>query len=163
MFERKVDQLTRSGIFLQTFDNATLAAKAVGKKFSANISATCRGERKSSFGYCWRYSPQPDLEGEEWRTHPTLNLNVSTAGRIENKRGRRTYGSSARNGYMNYMEKGKSTGVHRLVAQTFMPEQISEVVHHLDRNRSNNLLSNLEWTTQRKNVQAYHALIPKLY
>ena len=158
-----MDQFTLSGEYVATFNNASFAARALGKKYGANISATCLRKRKSCFGYNWKYTPQPDIDNEVWLHHPTISVKVSNKGRIENKNGRRTFGSKATNGYMNYMENGKSIGVHRLIAMTFLSETISEVVHHKDRNRSNNLLENLEWTTQKKNVQAYHSLIPKLY
>lgn len=42
--------------------------------------------------------------------------------------------------------------VHRLVAQTFMPvDDPTLVVDHLDCDKSNNALNNLEWVTSREN------------
>ncbi len=44
--------------------------------------------------------------------------------------------------------------VHRLVASAFMPNpEDKEIVNHLDRNRKNNCLSNLEWATASENVR----------
>ena len=161
MFERAVQQLDQDGNVLATYPNATRAAGAHGKRLAVNISATCNGKRKSAFGFGWRHEPQPDLIGEIWNKHPTLDIKLSNLGRLENSRGRRTYGSSARNGYMNYMEKRKSYGIHRLVFQAFNPNAIFEVVHHLNRIRNDNRLVNLEGCTQKENIQAYHDLIPK--
>lgn len=44
--------------------------------------------------------------------------------------------------------------VHRLVAEVFLPRIPGcDVVNHLDFDKSNNAASNLEWTTQKGNVQ----------
>lgn len=52
--------------------------------------------------------------------------------------------------------------VHRLVAEAFLgaPSDCNEV-NHLDGDKSNNHISNLEWTTHSKNLQ--HAVANGLY
>lgn len=48
----------------------------------------------------------------------------------------------------------KKKGVHRLVAETFLPNPHNYTdVHHKDENPSNNSLSNLEWCSHKKNVR----------
>jgi len=163
MFERSVQQFDLSNNLINTYRNATYAAQAINVKLATNISACCRGHRKTAFGFIWKYEPQPDLLNEEWKCHPVLNVKLSNMGRLENSKGRRTCGSSAKNGYMNYMEKGRSYGIHRLVFETFNPNIKFEVVHHLNRIRSDNRLVNLQGCSQKENIQAYHDLIPKLY
>jgi len=163
MFERAIEQRDLNNQLINTFPNATFAAKSIGKNLSVNISACCRGRRKTAFGFIWCYQKQPDLPDEIWKPHPTLNISLSNKGRLENSKGRRTYGSSAKNGYKNYMHQRRSYGIHRLIYETFFPEISFEVVHHLNRNRSDNCLENLKGCTQRENIQAYHDLIPKLY
>lgn len=56
-----------------------------------------------------------------------------------------------------YLENGKriQRNVHRLVAETFIPGDHSLEVNHIDLNKSNNAVSNLEWLTQQEN--ALHA------
>ncbi len=50
--------------------------------------------------------------------------------------------------------KEKSYLVHRLVAETFIPEHFT--VNHKDGNKSNNTVDNLEWVTQKENnIHAY--------
>lgn len=48
--------------------------------------------------------------------------------------------------------KGNSQMIHRLVAKTFLPYSDGLVVNHIDENKLNNCLDNLEWCTQRENV-----------
>lgn len=49
--------------------------------------------------------------------------------------------------------KRKQYSVHRLVAETFIPNPKEyKVVHHLDYNTFNNKVENLKWCTQKENV-----------
>lgn len=60
------------------------------------------------------------------------------------------------NGYWHvnlYNKKCHTVSVHRIVAKAFINgESDNLVVNHIDGNRLNNNLSNLEWVTQRGNV-----------
>jgi len=58
------------------------------------------------------------------------------------------------NGYFRVKIKDKSYYIHRLVAQTYLPNpENKETVNHLDGNKANNMLCNLEWATRSENVQ----------
>lgn len=64
-------------------------------------------------------------------------------------------------GYMQvvlFLEgKKKNARVHRLVAQAFLPNPNNlPQINHLDKNKKNNHLSNLEWCTNQENCE--HAL-----
>lgn len=49
--------------------------------------------------------------------------------------------------------KPKGFRVHRLVAQAFIPNpNCKPYINHIDGNRSNNVVTNLEWCTQKENV-----------
>lgn len=50
--------------------------------------------------------------------------------------------------------KAKWLQVHRLVALAFLPQPAGcNVVNHIDNNPANNCVDNLEWTTQKGNIQ----------
>ena len=50
--------------------------------------------------------------------------------------------------------------VHRLVAETFIPNpRIEPVVNHMDCNKKNNSVSNLEWTSYSGNTQYHYAAV----
>lgn len=64
------------------------------------------------------------------------------------------------NGYYGVSMKNKEKhitqfqAVHRMVAETFIPNPARfKVVNHLDNNRFNNRVDNLEWTTQSENLK----------
>lgn len=49
--------------------------------------------------------------------------------------------------------KRKNLYIHRLVAETFVPRTRGcEQVNHIDENKDNNVVSNLEWVTAKQNV-----------
>lgn len=53
--------------------------------------------------------------------------------------------------------KMKHHKIHRLVAEAFIPQnnETKETVNHKDYNKSNNRVDNLEWLSNRENVQDY--------
>lgn len=62
--------------------------------------------------------------------------------------------SKQSSGYITVTISGKTKYVHRLVAQTFIPNPENKPeVNHLDGDKSNNAVSNLEWVTPSENVR----------
>ncbi len=97
---------------------------------------------------------------EEWRSvsdYPTYQ--VSNLGRVRNSStGNILKNTIDTNGYhiMTLYQTGrkKKHSVHRLVAQEFIPNPENKLfVDHIDRNKTNNTISNLRWCTHTKNTR----------
>lgn len=55
--------------------------------------------------------------------------------------------------YVVLLSDGKNHFIHRLMAKTFLPGPEKPHVNHLDGNKQNNSLTNLEWATPSENSQ----------
>jgi len=78
---------------------------------------------------------------------------ISSLGRIKNKKGKILKQSDNGKGYKKVSLSGIGQKyIHRLVAQYFLtnPEN-KRTVNHIDGNKSNNNVSNLEWATYSEN------------
>lgn len=130
------------------YASSTVAAKELGLE-ATNITAVLKGRLQHIKNLKFEYIPQPDLDGEIWKEHPILGINVSTMGRITTHRGVKTFGCLESNGYMKLNIKGKRFHAHRVVAETFIENEAnSSFVCHIDHNRSNNKMSNLKWMSR---------------
>lgn len=65
--------------------------------------------------------------------------------------------SPINNGYLRAKLLGKDYLVHRLVAEAYLPnpDNLSDV-DHLDGNRTNNCINNLEWVSHETNIRRAH-------
>lgn len=93
-----------------------------------------------------------DIEGYEGL------YKVSNFGRVK----RVTTGRILKNGknrggylYVNLCKQGVTSNkrIHRLVAQAFIPNpENKQDINHIDEDKTNNIVSNLEWTTRKENL-----------
>jgi len=159
-FSHFVDQFTKEGVFVKRWNSCTTAAKYF-KTSQGNISNAARGERNFAQGFII----ENENENEVWREHPVHGFRVSNIGRVEINNTVRSFGQAEYNGYKRIRistPKGrKNFVVHRLIAETFLAVEKAtkdiecdgkSQVNHIDHNRSNNNINNLEWVTPSENI-----------
>lgn len=126
----------------------------------AGISCAMRGVYKSSYNFKWSMEEQKHLDNEIWKNvvingEPVDNYYVSNLGRFKNYKGiiMENY-KPHHSGYIYLRVNIEKYALHRLVAWTFIdnPEN-KPVVNHIDGNKTNNAVSNLEWCTIKENNQ----------
>lgn len=129
-----------------------------GKKERLNIKELYR----TAFGKEFCFDTIDNIQGEIWKEIPNTNGKyfASSEGRIKsycgyNAKILKTYEQNK--GYLEVKINGKNQKVHRLVALSFLcyQEQKEIVVHHKDKNRKNNKLSNLELLTVEQHIQKH--------
>ena len=101
------------------------------------------------------FFPSIKLDIERWRFNEQAQLYVSNKGRVRRKNGTLIEFKVRRdNGYISvYTKESGFWSVHQLVAQTWIPnsDPTKNTVDHLDHNKRNNRVENLEWCTVTEN------------
>ncbi len=135
-----------------------------GNNIKTKICAVTRGKRITAFGYKWEYdnSNENKYENEEWRDIPsdiidgTKGYKISNYGRLKNSTGKITEGYNHESGYL-WVSAPKQYLLHRLVAKVFIPNPDNkQQVNHIDGNKKNAHVNNLEWVTNQENSQHAH-------
>lgn len=79
---------------------------------------------------------------------------VKEDGSVYKKGSKKAYLTKTGNGYLFIKCKFGNILVHRAVAMAYLENKYDYlVVHHIDGDKMNNHVSNLMWTTQRRNVR----------
>lgn len=126
------------------------------------------GQRKKN-GFIWQYEIQPLLNNEIFKKLELFReyyIEVSNKGRVkQRKSGKIWLGSKRPDNYYCVRYNDKGFKVHRLVAETFLKEELDKLiknsriskdkleVDHIDGNNSNNCVENLRWTTRNEHMK----------
>jgi hypothetical protein len=83
------------------------------------------------------------------------NYEVNNHGQVRNKLTRKILKPcNTGNGYLRVDLNDRHVSIHRVVAKTFFDYDIMDLqVNHLDGNKKNNFIGNLEWTTSLENMR----------
>lgn len=98
------------------------------------------------------------IDIERWKWNPDFELYVSNKGHFMTRDKRLMPLVTTKRGYLKvycYGITNKNIAAHRAVLLTWRPNSDAEnlTVDHLDHNKRNNALSNLEWVTQEENFR----------
>jgi hypothetical protein len=156
----------QSGERLEKYNSIDLASKWIlDKELSTNlnsvkssISCSIRGLYKSSFGFEWELDKGYSFDNENWKeinieNQDTKGYYISSLGRFKNRKGViMTEYKPHHSGYIYLRVNIKKYALHRLVALTFIENlENKPFVNHIDGNKLNNKVDNLEFVTCSEN------------
>ena len=93
-----------------------------------------------------------------WKQYKNWKYEVSNTGNVRNLSKKEISTHKHTNGYfyatLYHNGKKKTLAVHQLVAACFLPKlRNTDVINHIDRNKENNNVSNLEWVSYNDNYK----------
>lgn len=133
---------------------------AEGHEISQSVPSA-RNCITTAIGFKWEFDNLRSISSEEWGEIDPIEANgregyqISTLGRLYTPSGevRSPHGPL----YSMHCISRKELRAHRLVAITFLPRvDGKKYVNHIDGDKNNPVLSNLEWTSHKENATHAH-------
>ncbi len=174
MFEKTDEKCTK---VVKTFENMHKVCESLERKLKAikgNINNCMNGKKPTAYGYRWRReSPPPPketvedidgfeclgiIEGKDF-SHYEINIDGIVINKNANNEIMKALINIHGYLYVQLSSKGKKQNfrIHRLLGRHFLDKgkafyDDDFVINHIDENKLNNSVSNLEWTTPQKNT-----------
>lgn len=126
------------------------------------ITEACSPRAWKVKGYNWSYVKVESLPNEEWKKHPLYPYEYSTMGRVRSIKNGRLIRTSLSGFYKRHdqMVRGitKHHALHRRILETFDPRSESDILYcdHINEDKQDNRLCNLQWVTPKENTFRYH-------
>lgn len=165
---KKIMQLDSDGCLIKIWNSINEIIEE-NPKFNRRTIFSKISDGYKAYGFIWKYKNYSkkilvDPE-EEFVTIPNINghdlsrFEISKKGNVKIKDKKVLLLTKIRMGYyavgFHILEKCIKLNIHRLVAETYLDNDDPEnktVVDHIDGNKKNNDLSNLEWVTPQENT-----------
>lgn len=169
---RKIIQLDKEGNLIKTYDSIISASIETGID-DGSICKVCKGDlkNKSAGGFVWKYEDEnifckEDVPENMLPIKGYSQYSITRDGKIYSHKRKRYLSSTDIDGYVRtYLTDGENRKgylVHRLVADTFIPNpENKSQVNHKNKNRKDNRVENLEWVTQSENIIHANKTKPK--
>jgi hypothetical protein len=146
---------------IQIFHSIKEAAQTLNININTITRLIKNTKRSRKGGYRFYFIDKCDVDTKEWKLCmiDDIEYKISTDGWVHCPSGRLTIGSLCKTGYRILCTKYGTKQVHFLVLSTFNPKEnwreLKLTVNHIDGNKENNHISNLEWCTMKE--QMVHA------
>lgn len=157
----KISQYDLDGNFIKEWNSFNDIVKS-NPTYKRSIKLCCLGKRKHAYGFVWKYSDfvidqteYVQIKTDDGKLYS--NYKINRDGIIINQDGykmKHTINEYLKINLTSDCGKRKTFSVHRLVALTFIsnPEN-KPIVNHLDENKHNYHVDNLEWATNSRNIR----------
>jgi hypothetical protein len=150
------------------FDN--IETTATKSSIKSTLFIVLQKKKNKSYGYTWKYENDENNENNEeiyeneiWKSVKEIipeanDYKISSLGRVKNPNNYIVHGADSCGYKSIYIGiKGRRHKIHILVAKLFIPNSENKrCVNHIDGDKNNNCLENLEWNTHSENTQ--HAM-----
>jgi hypothetical protein len=151
MINKKTNEEIKFNSYKEAYEYLKL--DTLYKTFTTCISECCNGKQKTAYGYKWKYFnifDEKQLNNNTWKEIMN-NIFINKEGVVYNKITKNIIKGSDLE-YKNIMINKKNYRLHRLLALAFIPNPNNlSVVNHINGNKFDNRIENLEWVSHSDN------------